>query len=141
TGAARPTNRPIRRVDYNDKIYKTVPNKFDAIVEEIRSYSQDGYPSDPFSLLEMLKTARQAMEDDLSDDPAQAATQREQIQTIREAMASFADGRGEPKVLEEAYAKIMPDRVGGRPILVGTVSVENSEKLSQALTRRHGIEH
>ncbi len=29
----------------------------------------------------------------------------------------------------------------GRPVLVGTTSVEKSEKLSQALTRRYGIQH
>jgi len=29
----------------------------------------------------------------------------------------------------------------GRPVLVGTTSVEKSERISQALTRRHGIEH
>jgi len=29
----------------------------------------------------------------------------------------------------------------GRPVLVGTTSVEKSEKLSQMLTRRHGVEH
>jgi len=30
---------------------------------------------------------------------------------------------------------------GGRPILVGTTSVEKSETLSQMLTRRHGVQH
>ncbi len=30
---------------------------------------------------------------------------------------------------------------GGRPILVGTTSVEKSESLSQMLTRKHGIQH
>ena len=29
----------------------------------------------------------------------------------------------------------------GRPVLVGTTSVENSEKLSEMLTKRHGIKH
>ena len=35
----------------------------------------------------------------------------------------------------------MGEHVGGRPVLVGTASVENSEKLSELLTRRYGIEH
>ncbi len=67
---AVPTHRPINRVDYNDRIYRTVEEKFDAIIEEVRRY---------VSL--------------------------------------------------------------GRPVLVGTTSVEKSEALSEALTRRYGIEH
>ena len=58
---AIPTNRPVRRLDYNDKIYKNVGNKFDALVEEIRAYSQDGFPSDPWSLLDMLKHAERTL--------------------------------------------------------------------------------
>ena len=67
---AVPTHRPVNRVDHNDKIYATVDDKFNAIVEEIHDYSS-----------------------------------------------------------------------AGRPVLVGTTSVEKSERLSQALTRRYGIEH
>jgi preprotein translocase subunit SecA len=55
---AIPTNRPIRRIDYNDKLFKSVPSKFDAIVEEIHSYSSKGYPADPWSLYDMLREAR-----------------------------------------------------------------------------------
>ncbi|NLF31270.1 MAG: preprotein translocase subunit SecA [Planctomycetes bacterium] len=67
---AVPTHRPVNRIDYNDRIYRSENEKFDAIVEEIRSYA-----------------------------------------------------------------------MRGRPVLVGTTSVEKSEALSEALTRRHGIEH
>jgi len=67
---AVPTHRPVNRVDYNDRIYRTAAEKFDAIVEEIREYC-----------------------------------------------------------------------FKGRPVLVGTTSVEKSEQLSEALTRRYGIEH
>jgi len=68
---AVPTHRPVNRMDYNDRIYRTEQEKFDAIVEEIRSYALDK----------------------------------------------------------------------GRPVLVGTTSVEKSEALSDALTRRYGIDH
>ncbi|MFW6155354.1 MAG: preprotein translocase subunit SecA [Planctomycetota bacterium] len=68
---AVPTHRPINRMDYNDRIYRSETEKFDAIVEEIRSYSIDK----------------------------------------------------------------------GRPVLVGTTSVEKSEALSDALTRRYGLDH
>jgi preprotein translocase subunit SecA len=65
-----PTNQPCVRDDREDVIYKTLKEKFDAIVEEINNISS-----------------------------------------------------------------------AGRPILVGTISIEKSEALSAALTKRHGLEH
>ncbi|HOK95292.1 MAG TPA: preprotein translocase subunit SecA [Anaerohalosphaeraceae bacterium] len=65
-----PTNRPCIRDDRDDLIYKTLREKFNAIVDEIHETS-----------------------------------------------------------------------AAGRPVLVGTVSIEKSEALSEALTRRYGIEH
>ncbi|MHC4904702.1 MAG: preprotein translocase subunit SecA [Planctomycetota bacterium] len=65
-----PTNRPCVRDDRDDMIYKSMKEKFNAIVEEIHEVS-----------------------------------------------------------------------AAGRPVLVGTVSIEKSEALSQALTRRYGIDH
>ncbi|MHC5199778.1 MAG: preprotein translocase subunit SecA, partial [Planctomycetota bacterium] len=65
-----PTNRPCVRDDREDFIFKTMKEKFNAIVEDIHTES-----------------------------------------------------------------------TAGRPVLVGTVSIEKSEALSQALTRRYGIEH
>ncbi|MGH2270901.1 preprotein translocase subunit SecA [Anaerohalosphaeraceae bacterium U12dextr] len=65
-----PTNRPCIREDRDDMIFKTVREKFNALVEEIHATS-----------------------------------------------------------------------VSGRPVLVGTTSVEKSEALSQALSRRYGLEH
>jgi preprotein translocase subunit SecA len=65
-----PTNRPCVRDDRDDLIYKSMQEKFNAIVEEVHEVS-----------------------------------------------------------------------AAGRPVLVGTVSIEKSEALSQALTRRYGIEH
>lgn len=36
-----PTNRPVRRVDYNDAIYKTAREKYDAVVDEVvRAYQR-----------------------------------------------------------------------------------------------------
>jgi preprotein translocase subunit SecA len=65
-----PTNQPCIRDDRDDVIYKTMREKFDAIVEEINEISS-----------------------------------------------------------------------AGRPVLVGTISIEKSEALSAALTKRHGLEH
>ncbi len=65
-----PTNRPCVRDDQEDMIYKSMKEKFNAIVDEIHEVS-----------------------------------------------------------------------TAGRPVLVGTVSIEKSEALSQALTRRYGVDH
>jgi len=65
-----PTNRPCIREDLEDEIYKAMPEKFNAIIEEIKDISE-----------------------------------------------------------------------AGRPILVGTVSVEKNEALSAALNRKYGLEH
>ena len=65
-----PTNQPCVRDDMEDVIYKSMREKFNAIVEEINRISAEG-----------------------------------------------------------------------RPVLVGTISIEKSEALSEALTRRHGLEH
>ncbi|NQU76088.1 MAG: preprotein translocase subunit SecA [Planctomycetes bacterium] len=65
-----PTHRPVNRVDYNDRIYRSEGQKFQAIVDEIHKYC-----------------------------------------------------------------------MSGRPVLVGTTSVEKSERLSDALTHQYGIKH
>lgn len=39
-----PTNRPVRRVDNNDPIYKTKREKFNAVIEEISKCHQSGQP-------------------------------------------------------------------------------------------------
>ena len=65
-----PTHRPVNRVDHEDVIYRSMEEKWEAIIEEIGA--------------------------------------------VQEA---------------------------GRPVLVGTTSVENNEKLSQLLTRQAGIPH
>ncbi|MHC5083521.1 MAG: preprotein translocase subunit SecA [Planctomycetota bacterium] len=49
------------------------------------------------------------------------------------------------KTMKEKFNAIVDDihenSVAGRPVLVGTVSIEMSEALSQTLTRRHGLDH
>jgi preprotein translocase subunit SecA len=67
---AIPTNRPVVRVDYEDRIYRTEEEKWEAIIEEIKLYSD-----------------------------------------------------------------------AGRPVLVGTTSVEKSEMISKRLKQKYGIEH
>ena len=66
-----PTHRPVNRVDHEDRIYGTVEEKYDALVEEIHEYAYE----------------------------------------LR------------------------------RPVLVGTTSIEKSDRLSEMLTHRYGIAH
>ncbi|HWP41309.1 MAG TPA: hypothetical protein VNL70_10325, partial [Tepidisphaeraceae bacterium] len=65
-----PTNRPVIRVDYEDRVYRTEREKWVAIIEEIKQYSD-----------------------------------------------------------------------AGRPVLVGTTSVDKSEMLSKMLSHKYGIKH
>jgi preprotein translocase subunit SecA len=39
-----PTNKPVQRIDFSDKIYKTSQGKFKAVVEEIKEKHQTGQP-------------------------------------------------------------------------------------------------
>jgi len=39
-----PTNRPVRRIDYNDAVYRTRKEKYQAIVEEIIRFHQNNQP-------------------------------------------------------------------------------------------------
>ena len=39
-----PTNEPVRRIDYNDVVYRTKREKYNAIIEEIKEYHQAGLP-------------------------------------------------------------------------------------------------
>jgi preprotein translocase subunit SecA len=150
---AIPTNKPVRRIDYNDKLFKSINSKFDAIVEEIHSYSSKGYPGDPWSLYDMLREARKFLRARKDDDASARGSESDKLVLealadadtklvkVEEALDLFNDGEGDPSKLEEAYLALAGDRIGGRPLLVGTVAVETSEKLSQMLTRTHGVDH
>jgi len=39
-----PTNEPVRRIDYDDVIFRTKREKYNAIIEEIKEYHQAGLP-------------------------------------------------------------------------------------------------
>jgi len=129
-----PTNRPVNRIDHNDKIYRTVERKYDAIVEEIYQVRRRGRPADPFLLANVLRALR----------PINEAAGKD-VSAIDAALAKF-DAAKEPtdelmQALLDAYDDSMGELSTGRPVLVGTTSVEKSEKLSALLSRRYGIEH
>ena len=129
-----PTNRPVNRVDHNDKMYRDTEQKYDAIVEEIHDVHRRGRPADPFLIADVLAALRPILIEQGAD------TGR-----IDEALRQFNNAEiGDKKVIRfmvETYDEAMGDLARGRPVLVGTTSVENSEKLSRLLERRYGIEH
>ncbi|MBI4717020.1 MAG: SEC-C domain-containing protein [Planctomycetes bacterium] len=129
-----PTNRPVNRVDHNDKMYRDEQQKYDAIVEEIHEVHRRGRPTDPFLMADVLTALRPIVERQ-GRDPAK----------IDEALRQFNNAQvGDRQVIRfmvETYDEMMGDLARGRPVLVGTTSVQNSEKVSELLTRRYGIEH
>jgi len=129
-----PTNRPINRIDHNDKMYRDVDQKYAAIVEEIHEIHRRGRPADPFVIADALQAMKSVCE-----------SQDQSTERIDEALKQFNNAvEGDQKVLRfmlETYDEVMGDLARGRPILVGTTSVENSEKLSKLLDRRYGIDH
>lgn len=127
---AIPTNRPVNRADHNDRIYKTVEDKYNAIVEEIHDIHSRGRSTDPFVMEAALKQLKPVV-----------AEQGKDTKAIENALTVFNGGDGSAEGLAPAFDEAIGDLSHGRPVLVGTISVENSEKLSMALTRKHGIGH
>ena len=129
-----PTNRPVNRMDHNDKMYRNVDQKFEAIVDEIHEVHRRGRPADPFMLAELFAALKPILID-----------QGESTDKLDEALRQFnAAEFGDTKVLRfmlETYDELMGDLARGRPVLVGTTSVENSEKISKLLDRRYGMDH
>ncbi|MCH7719728.1 MAG: SEC-C domain-containing protein [Planctomycetes bacterium] len=134
---AIPTNRPVNRLDHNDKIYRNVEQKYQAIVEEIHEVRRRGRPNDPFLLADVLNALRPILE--ASPDSV------DKLAKLDDALKRFHNAEeGDEQVIAcmmEAYDECMGEMAVGRPILVGTTSVENSEKLSKLLERTYGIEH
>ena len=129
-----PTNRPVNRVDHNDKMYRDTEQKYNAIVDEVHEVHRRGRPSDPFVIADALTALRPIL-----------ASQGQDTGGIDEAIRQFNNAEfGDKQVIRfmlDTYDEAMGELAHGRPVLVGTTSVENSEKLSRLLERRYGIEH
>lgn len=130
---AIPTNRPVNRPDLHDRIYKTVEDKYNAIVEEIHDVQTKGRSSDPFVLEPVLRNLVPILE--------KQGRSTEQLQNAIDEWRSNKEGEGTGRLMAAAYDDAMGDIAKGRPVLVGTISIENSEKISNALTRKYGVEH
>jgi len=113
---AIPTNRDLQRLEHPDVIYRTEREKFNALADEIEELNR-------WDQLE-LKGA----------DPELGTLQKESDDEIEWITR---DSRDKQRI---ARSKIESLRRKGRPILVGTVSIEKSEHLSELLERR-GIKH
>ncbi len=111
-----PTNKPLRRTIYPDVIYRSEPEKYTAIADEIERLNRwDQILLDDGNLI--AGTVEKEIGDQVTITP-QESKQRE--------------------VVPKSKIKEMQHR--GRPVLVGTVSIEKSERLSGLLDKR-GIKH
>ena len=113
---AIPTNKDPQRINYPDVIYRTEREKFNAICEEIEALNKWDQVS--------VK----------GEDPKFGTILRED----RDGLVFQPKESKEKQTL--APERVVDVRRKGRPILVGTVSIEKSERLSAMLGKR-GIPH
>ncbi|HEV3137932.1 MAG TPA: SEC-C metal-binding domain-containing protein [Pirellulales bacterium] len=111
-----PTNRPLKRTNYPDVIYRTEREKFTAIAEEIEHLHR-------WDVVELSDHTDRVGTVVKEDDKSVELQLREnkQRETIDRSRIAKVERRG-------------------RPVLVGTVSIEKSERLSSMLDKR-GIKH
>ncbi len=113
---AIPTNRPLQRIEHADTIYSTEEFKWEAVADEIETTHRWDSVVMKNGNIFVGKIKKE------NDDNVQ--------------IASAEDG----KIESFPRDKIRTVQKAGRPILVGTVSIEKSEHISTLLNRR-GIEH
>ncbi|MBS0210255.1 MAG: SEC-C domain-containing protein [Planctomycetes bacterium] len=113
---AIPTNRTMQRINSPDVIYCTEKEKFEAILDEIERVNR-------FDVVTTTDGTVYTGTIDKESDKSLTLT--------------LKDSR-KPQEIEQSKIKKLERR--GRPMLVGTVSIEKSERLSGALDRR-GIKH
>jgi preprotein translocase subunit SecA len=116
---AVPTNKPLRRLNHADVIFRSEREKYAAIAEEIETMHK-------FDVVELKDQTELVGTITHEDDAAVEIRPKE--------------AKAKAPVEHIARDKISHVQKRGRPILVGTVSIEKSERLSTMLERR-GIEH
>ena len=113
---AVPTNKPMKRDEHPDVIYRTEKEKYVALVEEIERHQKWD-------------------EVELTDGSTLHGT------IVEETDEGIKFRKDKSKQTETIAAKkVRRLQRKGRPILVGTVSIEKSERVSDQLKRR-GIKH
>ncbi|HEV7279292.1 MAG TPA: SEC-C metal-binding domain-containing protein [Pirellulaceae bacterium] len=113
---AIPTNRAMQRIEHPDVIYRTEKEKYEALADEIERMNK----FDTLELKDGKEVAGSLVKEEADSYLVQLEETKEKQLFPKTKVRSF-----EPK---------------GRPILVGTVSIEKSEKLSRLLEQR-GIKH
>ncbi|MEX0866980.1 MAG: DEAD/DEAH box helicase, partial [Pirellulales bacterium] len=113
---AVPTNREMQRREYPDVIYRTEQEKFEALADEIEQINR-------WDTVE------------LDDGEQLVGTLVKESDGLIELQP-----QGTKKTRSIERAKVRHLQKKGRPILVGTVSIEKSERLSHLLKKR-GVEH
>lgn len=111
-----PTNRPMQRMEYPDVIYCTEKEKFVALADDIERLNKN-------TTVEIS-----------GGDWVVGQLTNENDQELEIELAGKNERQTVPR------AKIKSIQKPGRPILVGTVSIEKSERLSNLLDGR-GIKH
>ncbi|MEL7498007.1 MAG: preprotein translocase subunit SecA [Planctomycetota bacterium] len=113
---AIPTNRPLQRIAHPDTIYATEKFKWEAIADEVENYNQ-------WDMVHMR-----------NGDYCVGRIRSESDSEV--VIADKDDGQK----LTLSRSKIEKVQYRGRPVLVGTVSIEKSEIISRLLDRR-GVKH
>lgn len=113
---AIPTNRKMQRIEFPDSIYSTERAKFEAIAGEIERVHR-------WDILKLKDGAEIVGEVTSESDSAYTIVKRgeKEKSTVAKDLVTKAERKG-------------------RPVLVGTVSIEKSERLSELLDRK-GIRH
>lgn len=114
---AVPTNRPMQRIESADVIYRTEREKFVAVADEIERLNRWDIAVFKKNLDEFWGTI--VKEDD--DTLVMESKEDRKRETIRKSELAEIERKG-------------------RPVLVGTVSIEKSERLAELLDKR-GIKH
>jgi preprotein translocase subunit SecA len=113
---AIPTNRAMRRIENPDVIFLTEKEKFEAVADDVERTSRwDTVVKSDGTLVvgELIRESEAGVQIRLSEDR---------------------------QVMDLAKSEVASIRQKGRPVLVGTVSIEKSERLSRLLEQR-GIKH
>jgi preprotein translocase subunit SecA len=111
-----PTNRGMQRIEHPDVIYRTEKEKYVALAEEIERLNRH--------TTVQLKNGEIFVGKLKGEDEGAVTLELEETRKIE-------------TISRDRIAEIQPP---GRPILVGTVSIEKSERLSSLLNKR-GVKH
>ncbi len=119
---AIPTHRPMQRLEHPDVIYLNEKDKFSALANDIeRNHKWD---------VLVLKDDSELWGKIQNDEVVKADSSAD--------ISIVLQGSSEPETVPRS--KVVSIERSGRPVLVGTVSIEKSERLSSLLERR-GVKH